>query len=200
MSEKISKFIVYTLIYGKIISDSQHQLYEYCFNTILEIIISIISAVIIGIAFRKLTAVIIFMAVFFPLRTFCGGFHCETSRGCYIMSMAFLIAAIWSYPYFRLMPQAFIIVAIINYVFIIFLAPVAGKHKQIPPDDNKRMKITSLIITLIIYVLEFFLYISNNEYYYLIALTVLLSLLSMIIGKIMLINYCSALFLDHSQD
>ena len=82
MSEKISKFIVDTLIDGRILSDSQRQLYEYCFNTILEIIISIISAVIIGIAFRKLIAVIIFMAVFFPLRTFCGGFHCETSRGC----------------------------------------------------------------------------------------------------------------------
>lgn len=201
MSEKISKFIVDTLIDGKIISDSQRQLYEYCFNTILEIIISIISAVIIGITFRKLTAVIIFMAVFFPLRTFCGGFHCETSRGCYIMSMVFLIAAIWSYPYLRLMPQVFfIIAAIINFVFVIFLSPVVGRHKHISTNDNKRMKITSLIITLIIYVLEIFLYISSNVYFYLIALTVLLSLISMIIGKIVFIYYRSACFLDHSQD
>ncbi len=201
MSEKISKFIVDTLIDGRILSDSQRQLYEYCFNTILEIIISIISAVIIGIAFRKLIAVIIFMAVFFPLRTFCGGFHCETSRGCYIMSMVFLIAAIWSYPYFRLIPQAiYMIAAIINYIFIIILSPVSGKYKHISPYDRKRMKITALIITSLIYVLEFFLYNSNDEYYYLIALTVLLELISMIIGKAALVYCRSACFLDHSQD
>lgn len=117
------------------------------------------------------------------------------------MSMVFLIAAIWSYPYLRLMPQVFfIIAAIINFVFVIFLSPVVGRHKHISTNDNKRMKITSLIITLIIYVLEIFLYISSNVYFYLIALTVLLSLISMIIGKIVFIYYRSACFLDHSQD
>lgn len=201
MSEKISKYIVETLIEGKIIDDSQRSLYVYCFNTIIEIILNAVSAIIIGIVFRKLTEVIIFMTVFFPLRAFCGGFHCETSKGCYIMSTFFLIAAILSYPYLSFIPQtALTVAAIINYVFIISLSPVSGKYKHISANDRKRMKITALIITSLIYVLEFFLYNSNNEYYYLIALTVLLVLISMIIGKAALVYYRSVRFLDHSQD
>lgn len=200
MSEKISKFIVDTLIDGKVINDSQRKVYEYCFNTIMEIILSFFSAVIIGILFHKLTAVIILMAVFFPLRTFCGGFHCETSRGCFIMSLTFLIVAICGYPYLCSLPlAAFFIAAIINCAFVICFSPVGGKHKHITPADKKRMKITAFIITLIIYVVEVILYISNIEYFYLIALAVLLSLFSMIIGKIMLYNNHSVNLLDHSQ-
>lgn len=200
MSETISRFIVDTLIEGNIINDNQRNLYEYCFNTIAEIILSFISAVVIGVIFHQLAAVLIFMAVFFTLRSFCGGFHCETSGQCFIMSMVFLITAICSYPYICSLPLiTFIITAIINGAAVIFLSPVEGKYKHIGTADRKRMKLTAIIITVIIYAVEILLYMLNSIFFYLIAITVLMSFISMIAGKISLIIYHSTAYLDHSQ-
>lgn len=200
MSEKISRFIVNVLIDGKKVNINQRNLYEYCFNTIIEIAINVISAIIIGIVCHKLIEVFIFMAIFFPLRTFCGGFHCETSSGCYIMSMIFLIVAIIVFPFLQSLSQTFwIISAIVNYMIVLLLSPVGGVHKKIFDNDKKRMKTTALIITAFIYILELFLYRSGNAYFYLIALTALLSLISMVIGKMMLKTYHSGRFLDRSE-
>ena len=104
---------------------------------IMKVLISstmLIAAVIFG----STPAALVFMAVYPPLRSCCGGYHAKTRTACFILSMAAMSSVIAAS---RLMPaRASLYAAAAMYaaglLCIILLAPVESRNK--PFDDKER--------------------------------------------------------------
>ena len=102
---------------------------------IMKVLISsamLIAAVIFG----STPAALVFMAVYPPLRSCCGGYHAKTRTACFILSMAAMSSVIAAS---RLMPARASLYAAMyaaGLLCIILLAPVESRNK--PFDDKER--------------------------------------------------------------
>ena len=68
------------------ITNDKISIYRYGYTLLIETFINFVLALLIGIVFDAVFSVIIFLAFFVPLRSFCGGWHAESSFGCTVIS------------------------------------------------------------------------------------------------------------------
>ena len=97
MFERLSIYFTDTLIEGNVLSRKDRQLYIYCFETTIELICNIGVILTTGSISEKLSATLMFMLVFFTLRSKAGGIHCKNSTECFIISLAVYLFTLFSY-------------------------------------------------------------------------------------------------------
>lgn len=119
-----------------------HENYEIvCYGLELKLMKTIISAgmLLLAVITGSLLEVIVFMAVYQPLRGSCGGYHAKTRLSCVLLSLGMLSLIICLD---KILPDSLLM--IVSYIFlfigsgsIIFLAPVDTASK--PFDEKERM-------------------------------------------------------------
>jgi accessory gene regulator B len=71
------------------------------------------------------------MVLYFPLRSFAGGFHSRTRLGCYITSVVLMSAALLSIRYLTLSLPVYMLVMFPTALALYILAPVEDANKPL---------------------------------------------------------------------
>lgn len=190
MFKEFSKIVANRAAENGIISSEYIDENIYGINNFLTILINVLTATMIGIAFNMLYEIAVFILVYKILRKYIGGSHEKTAIKCYVSSCILyiiILMVIKFYPFSELM-TTFIMFG--SGIIILFLAPVEAKNKPLDNIEKKVFKFRSRVY--IIAVLSVFMmlhYIPNkyiNYYSDVIAVSVMAVTVSAIEGKIRL--------------
>lgn len=138
MVERIVDKIVNNLLENNAISQEEISIYKYGYTLLCEVILNIIIAIIIGSLSGKLFSLTLFLIIYIPLRSFCGGWHADKIWKCTIYSnlilvMMVLIDGRYSSNFKTIMEVLFFAVCL----FMIFLlAPIDTKTKPISQKER----------------------------------------------------------------
>lgn len=86
MLEELVNKIIKKQIEKKTIGQEEVGIYRYGYFLLLEVFLNIIIAFIIGILFKDLKTIIVFLAVYIPIRTYSGGWHANKLWKCTVIS------------------------------------------------------------------------------------------------------------------
>ena len=184
LAGKISEKLTAYLNENKAIKEEQTELYLYCFSTFFEILFNLILTVLIGIILQELPATLIFLIVFIPLRRMCGGYHCDTETGCFILSIAIFLVVILTYKYLGYIPYIGIcIVLAADLIVICIYSPVISVEKNISATDLVRYRRLSIAVSSAVILLSAVLS-RLSAYGYVLTETITVISIFMIIGDV----------------
>lgn len=149
----LSSHVLSFLIKNTDISPDLKEAYQYgieiTISSILNIILILVSSLIVG----DILAGIIYLFVFIFLRSFTGGYHATTYFRC---NATFVLTFLITFSFYKIIcfyELPFFIcglIALVNFIPIVILAPVPNKHKPLTEPDKKRAYILSLVIAFVI--------------------------------------------------
>jgi accessory gene regulator B len=85
----------------------------------------------IGFVFSLVWQSILFMALYFPLRSFAGGYHAKTQLRCYQVSVILALAVLSAIKYMPWANSLSIVLAMVAGLVIIIFAPVEDSNKPL---------------------------------------------------------------------
>lgn len=186
ISQYVSKKLSTSLYEADIIKHSELDIYSYCFDYIIELMLNIIIFLGIGQFTHKFIISLIFLIVLIPMRSFGGGIHAPTPKICSLISFSlFFIVLYISNILSYMFTFEWCICFILAISIILILAPIDSPNK--PMDNINRAKLKRYcIITCIAYVCLFlYFYIKHLQLYYgTTAICVIIVSLSILLGFI----------------
>ncbi|NLM62282.1 MAG: accessory gene regulator B family protein [Clostridiales bacterium] len=167
---RISVGLTARMISAGVVKEEDRDVYQYSIEVVAALIVNFVSALILFLVFGRLSEGLIFFAVFFPLRTYSGGYHASTHLKCYLISMALMLAVIFCLnntsqtDYYMLSA----VLGLFSILTVFMLAPVEDKNR--PLDDKeiavyrgKSLKLLAVdgaaLILLLIFRMEFYAYV-----------------------------------------
>lgn len=147
MFAKIAERITENMEDNHIIKHDDRELYIYGFNQGLNILLNLITTLVVGLLFRNILELAIFIAAYIPLRSFAGGYHAKTPLRCYIYSIIMIILVSVGMKYLLFVDMVYYVILAISALIIFVLSPAEDKNK---PLDKIELKVyrkrTSLIL------------------------------------------------------
>ncbi|MBQ8940716.1 MAG: accessory gene regulator B family protein [Firmicutes bacterium] len=119
---------------GRIDSEDR-EIFAYGISRLIVNAIMIVVFTIIGLFFRHLLEIYVFLLFFIPLRKFAGGFHCESFVTCSVASCLCVISPIVINTYIDYIP-AFFAMWIISGAIIIGLSPIQDHRKKLSAEES----------------------------------------------------------------
>lgn len=147
--KKLSQSIADELVNNKTIDESQRQLWQYGFQTMImsvgEILFVILVSAIVGNFFET----VLFFCGFIPLRIYAGGYHADTQLRCFLIliftyilfSILLNIVSIHTYTL-----MVFALPILFNAVIVTLKAPLAHSRKSVNNNESKMYRKIALII------------------------------------------------------
>ena len=120
------------------IDTKDRELYVYGIEQGLMILLNLITVILIGFVLGMVWQSVVFMILYFPLRSFAGGFHSRTRLGCYITSVFLITGALISIKHLTLSIPVYIAVLFFVDLVLFLFAPVEDMNK---PLDQKEIRI-----------------------------------------------------------
>ena len=132
MLSKVSECLAGKLAKSNIIKEEDLEVYQFGIESFLMKACHLISYVTIGLLFRRLPELLVFLLAFIPLRECSGGYHARTPLKCYILSCGTVITFLCL---LLLIPtdktQYSIILAVISSLVLFFIVPVGTENKPL---------------------------------------------------------------------
>ena len=149
MFRYIAEDIAFLLIKNKIVDIEKRDECVYGAEVLLLNLSNILTALIISILTKSMLHFVAFMLIFVPLRIFTGGYHAKTSENCYLITSAMYALTVLCV---KLMPDLYSnIPAIITFavliVPIVLFAPVEHKNNPLKPNEHRRNRLISIVLT-----------------------------------------------------
>lgn len=165
MIKKLSTLISNQFVKRNIISEDAHDVYTYGVEITISSLIGFVLVMTIGIIFKSLLQAIIFYVIFVALRSMTGGYHAETYLKCNII---FSFITLFTLLFSKAASEIQLSVGIITSIYLpavaifLWLAPVENPNKPIVKKKRVYWKATAVIISVLLYILSIFLYISQH--------------------------------------
>lgn len=157
-------------------SKEDRDIVVYGLSVGFEILLCYFTSFILGLLFNLIFETLVFISSYNHLRKYSGGFHCEKSVNCYLVScgiVAFTLVVIKFMP-INLMTMVSIVCIVVSAPIIVKYAPVEAVNKPLDKDEKIRYRKFALIILLIECILAIILIlIQLNEF----ALSISISML-----------------------
>lgn len=190
MLDRAADRLANKLIKSRVIKEEEHELYQFGIETALLKGVHLMSYFILGILLGRVMELIIFLAVFIPLREYSGGFHASTKLRCYVVSCMTVFSML---VILKLFPKEYygisIYLAMVSGALLFLLIPVETKNR--PLDDSEKIyyKSKAGFIIVLLLVLSLFLFMMKQMSYSLIlALGLFYELIAAIAGKVIIIS------------
>lgn len=165
---KVVDFILDMQFENGLISEEDTSVYRYGYTLVLEVMINIIIAVIIGLISGELVSAALFMVMFIPLRSYCGGYHAPKAWICIILSNIAVAGAVLVVKTFRLADDYVPLLAAeaVCTAVILLLAPIQSEAKKLSDNEKQVYKkyIRLILIIELLLALSFFFIIKLNKY------------------------------------
>lgn len=120
-------------------TEAEVALYRYAYSLLLMQAVNLLAAVLIGICFRALPFLALFLLAFIPLRSFAGGYHAGTPFRCSILSalMELGAAALYHLGWLTQMENRLWLAAWGSGILIWLIAPLETKNKPLDAMERK---------------------------------------------------------------
>ena len=138
--------IVNNLVHSGVIKEEDAEIYIYGINQILTSVLSVSSALIIGLIFGVFPEIAVFMAAYIPLRSFAGGYHAKTPLSCYVFSVIMLIVVSIGLKYLHLADWVYYAVLVAATLVVLVLFPVEDRNKPLAEIEQKVYKRRTILI------------------------------------------------------
>ncbi|MDD4370941.1 MAG: accessory gene regulator B family protein [Anaerostipes sp.] len=163
------------------------EVYRYGLEILYATVLGIISVIIIGNMLERKIASFIFLLCYCPLRLFAGGYHAKTRARC-MLSFLFMFSIILGVNrIFNIFVMEYIhlAIALLFYNVVIFVfAPVESTKNLLSEDRKKRMKLKSIVISIIISTMIWLLNYSESEFFGIAFLTYTFSIFIILLGAL----------------
>jgi accessory gene regulator B len=141
MFDKLSLRVTDMLIENGTVTEAQRNLYSYSIGGAIQMALNVLLTMLMGLALSSFAESIIFMAVFLPLRTLCGGYHSESNVKCFFLSLLIVFLVLESGVLVNfLTPLTVHCVFAVSVIVICVLSPVDSKNKRLDRQKKDRMK------------------------------------------------------------
>lgn len=142
MIQRLVDKIINKQVEEKTIAYEDRNVYRYGYILVCEVIINIMIAVVIGVVFKDLAEILLFLGIYIPLRSYCGGWHADKIWKCTLLSNLILLILIVIDEYVvENCPNAIMAaVFAVCLVFVFFVAPVETRSKPITEIERKDFK------------------------------------------------------------
>ncbi len=185
--EKLSRKIVDFIYNNSRTADrDMADVYQYGIEITLSSAVNFMIIIVCSMIFGDIAAGFVFLCCFIPLRSYTGGYHAETYLRCnaafactYII--VFALSSLMCFVQPSVFTAAIILAAAL--IPVVRFAPVENKYKKLTDDKQKRSRILSIIIYLLLTAAALLLRAFDIRYGYLIMLT-LLSVSLLIIAEL----------------
>lgn len=187
MVEKLVDKFISKQLEENMISKEDVNIYRYGYILVCEVLINIIIAAIIAFISGKWMLITLFLVIYIPLRSFCGGWHADKLWKCTIYSNLIIVLMIICEEYItkNVTGTVLFIFFIICSLFIFFVAPVDTKSKLISVEERKIYKKKINVIVLIDLLVYTIMWLENcNEIMYVIVFSYVTQLTMLSIEKI----------------
>ncbi|MDD3338932.1 MAG: accessory gene regulator B family protein [Lachnospiraceae bacterium] len=129
----------------------------------------------------------IFLVVFIPIRSYAGGYHMDTFRGCLVMSNVLVVGVLYSITYVQryIPPLVMLLLGICALAIIRWMAPVLNQNRPMSRREKLLCKKRITVITILLGVLLLFFYkAAGFKILTIVSETVIISLCMMCAGKV----------------
>lgn len=134
-------------IRNKYIEQEQYEEYLYALEIILNILITDITMIIIGLAMNMIWECILFWLVYKILRKYCGGYHFSTSLKCYLSSCIMCPAVLSAVRYVPYNITVWGLITLTALIILSVLSPVEAANK---PLDEKELRVFGIVARILI--------------------------------------------------
>ncbi len=142
MIHKVSeKIINWQIIKGNLRECEQNK-YIYAYEILLNQLINLTIAIVLAFISQELKAVLIFLAIYIPLRKYAGGFHAKNNGRCIIYSTFIIIVVIFLNKRLCYLPNGNIaeICFLLLLVFVWYVAPIEAKNKKLAMEERRKFR------------------------------------------------------------
>lgn len=165
---RVVDFILDRQLKNGMISGEDTSVYRYGYTLVLEVMINIIIAIIIGLISGELVSVALFMVMFIPLRSYCGGYHASKTWICIILSNIAVAGVVLAVKKFQLAVDYVPLLAaeVICTAVILLLAPIQSEAKKLSDNEKQVYKkyVRFILIIELVFAIIFFLIFRLNKY------------------------------------
>lgn len=162
-ANKVTSFLYYN---NYIDSDKyDYEVYLYGFESLIAVILNIISILLIGLVFDRFMHTIVFLACYCPLRQFTGGYHADTYEKCFFTFVIIFIGTILianNLSDIGLKPLI-ILFSVLNWISICLLSPVQHFNKPLTDIEKIKYKKNARLISSVVLL---FILVSKNYFIY----------------------------------
>ena len=160
--------------------------YRYGIELCISSILNIVLVLLIGIILNCILESIVFLIVFIFLRSFMGGYHASTYFRCNLLMCTSFVLLFLIYDNITLVNNMLFFVISITYIIVITLlfCPVENPNKPIPKEKQSKLKLLSIILGIMFYILAVVLINNNIKFGIMIVLTETLISTLVIIAKL----------------
>lgn len=190
MIDTLAKKITTKFIDQKIIKSDEREIYNYCFETTIVILLSYNLLFILSMIFNEFMSTLIFILSFSSFRKVCGGYHADNYLKCGIMSLASYLFLIFIIKKLNIIFEISTLTLVLGALTIMFLSPIQDDNKPFTDKQYKRFKIISkglAAILIIVFVIIEALGLHKsiiNKYYFSLCYGIDLIAFSLLISKI----------------
>lgn len=147
MIKKLSAIIVNWQTNKNFLTDEQKELYQYSYEVLISYIINILIIILLAAIMHSIVSVLVFSACYILLRTYCGGYHAKTNRGCTMVTVVLtLILCFTQKVVNKNLLSLSLICFVVSGILVFSLAPVADKNKPLDEIEIKRYRKRSRFI------------------------------------------------------
>ena len=165
---KVVDFILDRQLENGMISGEDTSVYRYGYTLVLEVMINIIIAIMIGLISGELVSVLLFMVMFIPLRSYCGGYHASKTWMCIILSNIAVAGVVLVVKKFQFAVDyiPLLTAEVIGTAVILLLAPIQSEAKKLSDNEKQVYKkyVRFILIIELVFAIIFFLIFKLNKY------------------------------------
>lgn len=134
------------------------DIYDYGYSYLKQYLIYFAIVIPISIYFNIFFSTICFLCLYFPLRSYMGGYHFDNNLMCLLFSIIITILCPLLSKLIEIKFSYYLISIIIAFIFIIVCVPVDHKNKRLNTNEKNIYKLKVIIIEFIYLILSLFLY------------------------------------------
>lgn len=161
-----------------------YDVYRYCFLLFMEMATGSVTGLLIAIYMSVQMEAVVFLVVFFLLRSYAGGFHCQTFLKCYLASTGILAGVFLLVKHWKAAPFISFILILIFGGILAVLDGCESKNRPVDSEEAisfKKKLIRILAVTIILFMV--FIVLGYERCALSVSLAVTVSGLLMVIGK-----------------
>lgn len=162
MYQYVSKKIAQKWLADSAINIEEKEIYEYGIEIILSSLVGILLIILLGICFFNIRITLLFLLIFIPIRSYCGGYHAETYLKCNIGMLVVFICTMLIATNVKITFNAVAIILIVINIHISILSPVVNKSKPLTTSEKTNNKKRSMILSLLLSFIAISLYKYSN--------------------------------------
>jgi len=140
MKISVSEKITESLINQGAVPQEDKELYEFGIRQGIFLILNILTTAVLGLAVGMLWQSVVFLIVYYPIRSYAGGYHTNSPLTCYLFSVPLTLFVLFGMKLLPWSIASILIVFVIALVVVVSLAPVEDSHKPLDQLERKVYK------------------------------------------------------------